>query len=112
MGVCARAHVHAHTPSLPLPSLCLRNQEWLPSTPKHLMLYDALGWKRPTVRMCVCVCVCVCVCACACVCARACALAHPPTGAPRPTCADTTSARQFAHLPLLLNPDKTKLSKR
>ena len=44
----------------------IRGEEWLPSTPKHVLLYDALGWERP----------------------------------------------QFAHLPLLLNPDKTKLSKR
>lgn len=41
-------------------------QEWLPSTPKHLQLYDALGLPRP----------------------------------------------QFAHLPLLVNADGTKLSKR
>jgi len=44
----------------------IRGEEWLPSTPKHVLLYDALGWERP----------------------------------------------KFAHLPLLLNPDKTKLSKR
>jgi glutamyl-tRNA synthetase len=44
----------------------IRGEEWLPSTPKHVLLYDAFGWERP----------------------------------------------QFAHLPLLLNPDKTKLSKR
>ena len=44
----------------------IRGEEWLPSTPKHALLYDALGWERP----------------------------------------------KFAHLPLLLNPDKTKLSKR
>jgi len=44
----------------------IRGDEWIPSTPKHLLLYKALGWK--------------------------------PT--------------QFAHLPLILNPDKTKLSKR
>jgi glutamyl-tRNA synthetase len=44
----------------------IRGEEWLPSTPKHVLLYDALGWERP----------------------------------------------QFAHLPLLLNPDKSKLSKR
>ncbi len=44
----------------------IRGQEWLPSTPKHLLLYKALGWKPPA----------------------------------------------FAHLPLLLNADKTKLSKR
>ena len=44
----------------------LRGEEWIPSTPKHVMLYKMLGWQTP----------------------------------------------QFAHLPLLLNPDKTKLSKR
>jgi glutamyl-tRNA synthetase len=44
----------------------IRGEEWLPSTPKHALLYDAMGWERP----------------------------------------------KFAHLPLLLNPDKTKLSKR
>lgn len=44
----------------------IRGEEWLPSTPKHILLYRAFGWKIP----------------------------------------------QFAHLPLLLNPDKTKLSKR
>lgn len=44
----------------------IRGEEWLPSTPKHLLLYDALGWEPP----------------------------------------------QFAHLPLLLNPDRSKLSKR
>ncbi|GAA5961704.1 hypothetical protein JCM8115_004740 [Rhodotorula mucilaginosa] len=44
----------------------LRGEEWLPSTPKHLQLYDALGLPRP----------------------------------------------QFAHLPLLVNPDGSKLSKR
>lgn len=44
----------------------IRGDEWIPSTPKHLLLYKALGWE--------------------------------PT--------------QFAHLPLILNPDKTKLSKR
>lgn len=44
----------------------IRGEEWLPSTPKHALLYDALGWERPA----------------------------------------------FAHLPLLLNPDKSKLSKR
>ncbi|MBI3956684.1 MAG: glutamate--tRNA ligase [Candidatus Kerfeldbacteria bacterium] len=25
----------------------LRAEEWLPSTPKHLFLYDAFGWERP-----------------------------------------------------------------
>jgi len=44
----------------------IRGEEWLPSTPKHIALYQALGWEPPT----------------------------------------------FAHIPLLLNPDKTKLSKR
>lgn len=44
----------------------IRGEEWLPSAPKHVLLYEAFGWKSP----------------------------------------------QFAHLPLLLNPDKTKLSKR
>jgi len=44
----------------------IRGEEWLSSTPKHVLLYDAFGWERPI----------------------------------------------FAHLPLLLNPDKSKLSKR
>lgn len=44
----------------------LRGEEWLSSTPKHIILYNMFGWEIP----------------------------------------------QFAHLPLLLNPDKTKLSKR
>jgi len=44
----------------------IRGDEWLPSTPKHLLIYNALGWK--------------------------------PT--------------EFAHLPLILNQDKSKLSKR
>ncbi len=44
----------------------MRGEEWIPSTPKHIMLYRMLGWDAPV----------------------------------------------FAHLPLLLNPDKTKLSKR
>lgn len=26
----------------------MRGDEWLPSTPKHLMLYEALGWEPPT----------------------------------------------------------------
>jgi glutamyl-tRNA synthetase len=43
-----------------------RGQEWIPSTPKHLLLYKAFGWE-PTL---------------------------------------------FAHFPSILNPDKTKLSKR
>ncbi|EPJ31238.1 tRNA synthetases class I (E and Q), catalytic domain protein [Chlamydia psittaci 06-1683] len=44
----------------------LRGEEWLSSTPKHQLLYEAFGWKAPT----------------------------------------------FLHMPLLLNPDGTKLSKR
>jgi glutamyl-tRNA synthetase len=44
----------------------VRGEEWLPSTPKHILLYDYFGWEKPV----------------------------------------------FAHLPLLLNPDKSKLSKR
>lgn len=44
----------------------IRGEEWLPSTPKHCLLYKAFGWDCP----------------------------------------------HFAHLPLLLNRDKTKLSKR
>lgn len=44
----------------------IRGEEWLPSTPKHILLYDFFGWEKP----------------------------------------------QFAHLPLLLNPDRSKLSKR
>ena len=44
----------------------IRGEEWLSSTPKHIILYDYFGWKKPV----------------------------------------------FAHLPLLLNPDKSKLSKR
>lgn len=44
----------------------IRGEEWLSSTPKHILLYDALGWEHP----------------------------------------------EFAHLPLLLNQDRTKLSKR
>jgi glutamyl-tRNA synthetase len=44
----------------------IRGEEWLSSTPKHVLLYNALGWQLP----------------------------------------------QFAHLPLLLNPDRSKLSKR
>lgn len=43
-----------------------RGEEWLSSTPKHILLYEAFGWNPP----------------------------------------------QYAHLPLLLNTDKTKLSKR
>jgi glutamyl/glutaminyl-tRNA synthetase len=44
----------------------IRGEEWLPSTPKHILLYEAFGWTAPL----------------------------------------------FAHIPLLLNADKTKLSKR
>lgn len=44
----------------------IRGEEWVPSTPKHVLLYEAFGWDIPA----------------------------------------------FAHLPLLLNPDKSKLSKR
>ena len=44
----------------------IRGEEWLPSTPKHVILYRAFGWEAPT----------------------------------------------FAHLPLLLNPDRSKMSKR
>ncbi|MFO7444809.1 MAG: glutamate--tRNA ligase [Ignavibacteriaceae bacterium] len=44
----------------------IRGEEWLSSTPKHVLLYDFFGWEKPV----------------------------------------------FAHLPLLLNPDKSKLSKR
>ncbi|MCL6550637.1 MAG: glutamate--tRNA ligase [Acidothermus cellulolyticus] len=44
----------------------VRGEEWISSTPKHLLLYDWLGWPRP----------------------------------------------QFAHMPLLRNPDKSKISKR
>ncbi len=43
-----------------------RTEEWLPSTPKHILLYEYLGWEPPA----------------------------------------------WAHLPLLLNPDKSKMSKR
>ena len=44
----------------------IRGEEWLPSTPKHIILYQAFGWKLPV----------------------------------------------FAHISLLRNPDKSKLSKR
>jgi len=44
----------------------IRGEEWLPSTPKHVIPYKAVGWEAPT----------------------------------------------FAHLPLLLNPDRSKMSKR
>jgi len=44
----------------------IRGEEWLPSAPKHVLLYQAFGWKAP----------------------------------------------EFAHLPLILNKDRSKLSKR
>lgn len=44
----------------------VRGEEWLPSAPKHILLYQMLGWKPP----------------------------------------------KFVHLPLLRNPDRTKISKR
>lgn len=44
----------------------IRGEEWLPSTPKHILIYRAFNWSVP----------------------------------------------QFAHLPLILNPDFSKLSKR
>ncbi|MBI4457833.1 glutamate--tRNA ligase [Candidatus Uhrbacteria bacterium] len=44
----------------------IRGEDWLPSTPKHLVLYALFGWQAPI----------------------------------------------YAHLPLLLNPDRSKLSKR
>ncbi|PJA99221.1 MAG: glutamate--tRNA ligase [Ignavibacteriales bacterium CG_4_9_14_3_um_filter_30_11] len=44
----------------------IRGEEWISSTPKHVLLYDYFNWEKPN----------------------------------------------FAHLPLLLNPDKSKLSKR
>ncbi len=44
----------------------VRGEEWISSTPKHLLLFDQLGWERP----------------------------------------------QFAHMPLLRNADKSKISKR
>jgi glutamyl-tRNA synthetase len=44
----------------------LRADEWLSSTPRHVLLYEALGWQPP----------------------------------------------QFAHLPMILGPDRSKLSKR
>ncbi|KKS66378.1 MAG: Glutamate-tRNA ligase [Parcubacteria group bacterium GW2011_GWC2_42_6] len=43
-----------------------RTEEWLPSTPKHILLYEYFGWEVP----------------------------------------------EWAHFPLILNPDKTKMSKR
>lgn len=44
----------------------IRGEEWLSSTPKHILLYEFFGWDKP----------------------------------------------EFIHMPLLLNPDRTKLSKR
>ncbi len=44
----------------------IRGDEWISSTPKHILLYESFGWKLPI----------------------------------------------FAHLPVILGPDKTKLSKR
>ena len=44
----------------------IRGEDWLPSVPRHLQLYEALGWEPP----------------------------------------------QFAHLPIILAPDRSKLSKR
>ncbi len=44
----------------------IRGEEWIPSTPKHILLYQAFNWEPPV----------------------------------------------FAHAPLILNPDKSKLSKR
>lgn len=44
----------------------IRGEEWIPSTPKHVLLYKAFGWEAP----------------------------------------------EFAHMPLILNTDKSKLSKR
>ncbi len=44
----------------------IRGEEWLPSAPKHVLLYEAFGWEPP----------------------------------------------QFAHLPLILNADRSKMSKR
>jgi len=44
----------------------IRAEEWLPSTPKHLVIYEDFGWKAP----------------------------------------------EFAHLPMILAPDRSKLSKR
>ncbi len=44
----------------------IRGEEWLPSTPKHILLYELFGWEAP----------------------------------------------KMAHLPLLFNTDKTKMSKR
>ncbi|OGG05042.1 glutamate--tRNA ligase [Candidatus Gottesmanbacteria bacterium RBG_16_52_11] len=44
----------------------IRGEEWISSTPKHILLYDFFGWTKP----------------------------------------------EFAHMPLLRNPDRSKLSKR
>lgn len=46
----------------------LRGEEWILSTPKHIALYEALGWRE--------------------------------------------SMPSFAHMPILVNPDGSKLSKR
>ena len=105
---CVRARARARSHALPPPSLSLLAQSGVAAVDAEA----SYAVRRAGVEEANGAYVCVCVCACACVCVRACALAHPPTGVPRPTCADTASARQFAHLPLLLNPDKTKLSKR
>lgn len=47
-------------------TIVMRAEEWIPSSPKHVMLYEAFGWQAPV----------------------------------------------FAHVPLLRNADKTKISKR
>ena len=47
-------------------TLVIRGEEWISSTPKHVLLYEAFGWEKPL----------------------------------------------FAHVPLLRNPDKSKMSKR
>lgn len=47
-------------------TMVIRGEEWLPSLPKHILLFEMLGWQPP----------------------------------------------RYAHVPLLLNHDKTKLSKR
>jgi glutamyl/glutaminyl-tRNA synthetase len=44
----------------------IRGEEWISSTPKHILLYDSFGWEKPT----------------------------------------------FVHLPVILGPDRAKLSKR
>jgi len=25
----------------------IRGEEWVPSTPKHILIYDAFGWEKP-----------------------------------------------------------------